>query len=97
MMKSAVRREFGPDTAKSTVTCKLVVTTFIAINQSISQSENKVVNDYNNVNRQQENRRKSAKSRAYGTAIHFFNFELPSELLCKRTAKFLHKLHARCD
>jgi len=21
---------------------------------------------------------------------HFFNFELPSELLCKRTAKFLH-------
>ena len=29
---------------------------------------------------------------------HFFNFELPSELLlCKRTAKFLHKLHARCD
>jgi len=29
---------------------------------------------------------------------HFFNiFELPSELLCKRTAKFLHKLHAHCD
>jgi len=27
---------------------------------------------------------------------HFFNFELPSELLCKRTAKFLHKLHAHC-
>jgi len=26
----------------------------------------------------------------------FFNFELPSELLCKRTAKFLHNLHARC-
>jgi len=24
----------------------------------------------------------------------FFNFELPSELLCNRTAKFLHKLHA---
>jgi len=27
---------------------------------------------------------------------HFFNFEPPSELLCKRTAKFLHKLHAHC-
>ena len=27
---------------------------------------------------------------------HFFNFELPSEL-CKHTATFLHKLHARCD
>jgi len=27
---------------------------------------------------------------------HFFNFELPSELLCMRTAKFLHKLNAHC-
>jgi len=27
---------------------------------------------------------------------HFFNFALPSELLCKRSAKFLHKLNAHC-
>jgi len=27
---------------------------------------------------------------------HFFNFALPSELLCKRTATFLHKLNAHC-
>jgi len=26
---------------------------------------------------------------------HFFNFALPSELLCKRTAKFLHEWNAQ--